>query len=163
MFILWLLLRHPLLSLLKDLLIYVYIHYDIFPLCFDISANTIAGRFSMAGSCEQYSYAYSKFFTYRPLTGLITAIRGFKHLLSSLFASTFASRAVSSTKNAFSNSKSFQNKFIEQLIRFKFCKLCPDPGAFFNITSVEPNVNVLQLKRTWTARKWPFLWFVLIR
>ena len=35
---------------------------------------------------------------YRSLTGLITAIRGLKHLLSSLFASTFASRAVSSTQ-----------------------------------------------------------------
>ena len=39
------------------------------------------------------------FYLYRSLTGQITAIRGFKHLLSSLFASTFASRAVSSTQH----------------------------------------------------------------
>ena len=40
-------------------------------------------------------------YRYQSLTGLLTAIRGFKHLLSSLFASAFASMAVSSTKNAF--------------------------------------------------------------
>ena len=40
------------------------------------------------------------FYLYRSLTGQITAIGGFKHLLlSSLIASTFASRAVSSTDN----------------------------------------------------------------
>ena len=37
-------------------------------------------------------------YRYRSLTGLLTAIRGFKHLLSSLFASTFASTAIPSTE-----------------------------------------------------------------
>ena len=40
--------------------------------------------------------AFGKVYICRSLTGLITAIRGFKHLLSSLFASTFALEAISS-------------------------------------------------------------------
>ena len=52
----------------------------------------------------------SFFFLYRSLTGLTTAIRGLKHLLSSLFASTFASRAVSSTDNKFQQSDNLDLK-----------------------------------------------------
>ena len=48
--------------------------------------------------------------SYRSLTGLITAIRGLKHLLSSLFASTFASRAVSSTDNKLQQSDNLDFK-----------------------------------------------------
>ena len=47
---------------------------------------------------------------YRSLTGLTTAIRGLKHLLSSLFASTFASRAVSSTDNKLQQSDNLDFK-----------------------------------------------------
>ena len=47
---------------------------------------------------------------YRSLAGLINAIRGFKHLLSSLFASTFASRAVSSTDNILQQSDNLDFK-----------------------------------------------------
>ena len=49
-------------------------------------------------------------YRYRSLTGLHTAIRGFKHLLSSLFASTFASRAVSSTDNKLQQSDNLDFK-----------------------------------------------------
>ena len=46
--------------------------------------------------CFLVSKLWAKF-TYWSLTGLFTAIRGFQHLLLSLFACTFASRAASST------------------------------------------------------------------
>ena len=60
---------------------------------------------------------------YRSLTGLITAIRGLKHLLSSLFASTFASRAVSSTDNKFQQSDNLDLKTLP----FLTIKLAPSP------------------------------------
>ena len=60
---------------------------------------------------------------YRSLTGLITAIRGLKHLLSSLFASTFASRAVSSTDNKFQQSDNLDLKTLP----FLTIQLVPSP------------------------------------
>ena len=61
--------------------------------------------------------------SYRSLTGLITAIRGLKHLLSSLFASTFASRAVSSTDNKFQQSDNLDLKTLP----FLTIQLVPSP------------------------------------
>ena len=65
----------------------------------------------------------SFFFLYRSLTGLTTAIRGLKHLLSSLFASTFASRAVSSTDNKFQQSDNLDLKTLP----FLTIQLVPSP------------------------------------
>ena len=55
----------------------------------------------LVGKQINKQFTKQNIYRYQSLTGLLTAIRGFKHLLSSLFASTFASMAVSSTKNAF--------------------------------------------------------------
>ena len=46
-----------------DLVVYPF---NILQLCFNIFANTTAGKYSMAGFCEQGSYAYSEFFTKAP-------------------------------------------------------------------------------------------------
>ena len=58
----------------------------------------------LVGKQINKQFTKQNIYRYQSLTGLLTAIRGFKHLLSSLFASIFASRAVSSTDNKFQQS-----------------------------------------------------------
>ena len=72
---------------------------------------------------EIQNQIHEKKITYRSLTGRITAIRGLKHLLSSLFASTFASRAVSSTDNKFQQSDNLDLKTLP----FLTIQLVPSP------------------------------------